>query len=378
MNKSFRPWILKAIFFLLSSLLFINSKTNAQIVVSIPDTIRTCLGADFKIISTMNAGVVATYAWTGPDGYTSTEKDASITNLTDKGIGVYSLIVTAQNGQTATAQTVVKSNAIEVAVIGGFTNVCVGESLRLRDIIDRSGTQQPLSYFWTGPDNYTSTAFQTNIPTTEDLRQAGEYSLTETYQNGCKVTVKLTPTITKCLSIGNLVWEDTNNDGLNNNGEVGVGKVSVRLFRAKLDETNPNNPFYFPDGLPLQTTKTDLLTGKYIFSNLVPGFYMVEIDALTGYGSSVGVNSSSTGPYEPSLNANNDVNDNDDGTTILGQIIRTTFIELSNYGEPQNDGDTTIGTPADKNSNLTIDFGLRKVAECKKDVCLPYVAKKSN
>ncbi len=377
MNKLLRPLPLKVNFVLLSFLLLVNSKTIAQISVSIPDTIATCLGANFKITSSNNAGASATYAWTGPNGYVSTEKDASITNLIEKGIGVYSLTVTAQNGQKATAQTVVKSNAIEVAVIGGFTSVCVGENLRLRDIIDRTGTQQPLSYFWTGPDNYTSTVFQTNIPTTEDLRQVGEYSLTEIYQNGCIVVAKLTPTVTKCLSIGNLVWEDKNNDGLNNNGEVGVGKVSVRLFRAKLNETNPNNPFYFPDGLPLQTTKTDSLTGKYLFSNLVPGFYMVEIDAPTGYGSSVGVNDSPTGFYEPSLGANNDVNDNDDGTTISGQIIRTTFIELGNYVEPQNDGDTTIGTAADKNSNLTIDFGLLKVDECKKEVCLPYVSKKT-
>jgi SdrD B-like domain len=378
MNKSLRPWISKVIFSLLTFLLFINSETTAQISLSLPDTLRTCLGANFKITSNINAGIIATYAWTGPNGYTSTEKDATIIDLVEEGMGVYSLLVTNQSGQSATAQTVVKSNAIEVAVIGGFTNVCVGENLRLRDIIFREPNAQPLTYFWTGPDGYTTTADRTNIPTTEDLRQAGEYSLTETYENGCIVVAKLTPTITKCLSIGNLVWEDKNNDGINNNAEVGVGNVSVRLFKAKLDETNPDNPFYFPEGLPIQTTKTDSLTGKYLFSGLVPGFYMVEIDAPTNYGSSVGVNGSPTGIYEPSLNANSDENDNDDGTTLTGQIIRTTFIELGNSVEPQNDGDTTVGTPADKNSNLTIDFGLYKIPECKKEVCIPYIAKKTN
>ena len=377
MNKSFRPWISKVIFTLLSILLFINSETTAQISLSLPDTLRTCLGANFKISSTTNAGVGTTYAWTGPNGYTSTEKNASITNLAESGMGVYSLTVNAQNGQSASAQTVVKSNAIEIAVIGGFTSICVGENLRLRDIIFREPNEQPLTYFWTGPDGFTSTADRINIPTTEDLRQAGEYSLTETYQNGCIVIAKLTPTITKCLSIGNLVWEDTNNDGLNNNAEVGIGKVSVRLFKAKLNETNPDNPFYFPDGLPIQTTKTDSLTGKYLFQNLVPGFYMVEIDAPMSYGSSIGVNGSPTGAYEPSLNANNDMNDNDDGTTITGQIIRTSFVELANFSEPQNDGDQTNGTTADKNSNLTIDFGLYKILECKKEVCLPYIVKRT-
>jgi hypothetical protein len=377
MNKSLRPWISKVIFLLLSFSLFVNFESIAQLTVSIPDTIPTCLGANFKINAVVNPATGNTYAWTGPNGYTSTEKDASIVNLTENGMGIYKLTVTNSGGGVATAQAVVKANAIETTVIGGFTNVCVGENLRLRDIVLRPDDEKPLSYFWTGPDGYTSTADRTNIPTTEDLRQAGEYSLTETYPNGCVVTAKLTPTINKCLSIGNLVWEDINNDGLNNNGEKGIGKVSVRLFRAKLDETNPDNPFYFPDGLPIQTTKTDSLTGKYIFMDLVPGFYMVEIDAPTGYASSVGTNASSTGIYEPSQNANSDENDNDDGSNITGQIIRTTFIELGNFVEPQNDGDTTNETPADKNSNLTIDFGLVKVPECKKEVCLPYVAKKN-
>ena len=377
MNKSCRQWINKAFLPLFSILFLVNLQSNAQLTVSLKDTIPTCLGANFQIITTTNAGASATFSWKGPNGFTSSEKDASIVNLIEKGMGVYSLTVT-EGSQIATATSIVKSNAIEVAVIGGFTSVCVGENLRLRDIILRSPNEQPLSYFWTGPDNYTSTADRTNIPTTEDFRQVGEYSLTETYENGCIVIAKLTPTVSKCLSIGNLVWEDVNNNGLFDNTEKGVGNVSVRLFKAKLDQTNPNNPFYFPDGLPIQTTKTDPLTGKYLFSDLVPGFYMVEIDAPTGYGSSTGTNGSPTGLYEPSLNANSDENNNDDGTTITGQIIRTTFIELGNFVEPQNDGDSTNGTNADKNSNLTIDFGLRKVEECKKDVCLPYVARKSN
>ena len=377
MNKSCRHWINKAFLPLFSIIFLVNLQSNAQLTVSLKDTIPTCLGANFKIITTTNAGSSATFSWTGPNGFTSNEKDAAIFNLIEKGMGVYSFTVTEGN-QIATATSIVKSNAIEVAVIGGFTNVCVGENLRLRDIVLRSPNEQPLSYFWTGPNNYTSTTDRTNIPTTEDLRQVGEYSLTETYENGCVVIAKLTPTISKCLSIGNLIWEDVNNNGLFDNAEKGVGNVSVRLFKAKLDETNPDNPFYFPDGLPIQTTKTDPLTGKYLFSDLVPGFYMVEIDAPTGYGSSVGTNDSPTGTYEPSLNANSDENNNDDGTTISGQIIRTTFIELGNFVEPQNDGDSTNGTTADKNSNLTIDFGLRKVDECKKEVCLPYVARKSN
>jgi SdrD B-like domain len=358
-------------------LLSFGIKINAQITISVKDTVSTCLKANFKIKITTNAPAGASFAWSGPNGYVSNEQDASITNLTVGGKGVYT--VTVSTGvQSATATSCVKLNSISVAQIGGFTDICVGQNLQLRDIEDRRGKEQPLTYFWMGPDNYTSNAASTNIPTTEDLRQLGEYSLTETFDNGCMVTASLTPTITKCLSIGNLVWQDMNNDGINNNGESGLGNVTVRLFKAKIEGGIPTN---IPDGTAIQTTTTDALMGKYLFSNLVPNFYIVEIDTPLGYSSSVGVNGSPIGIYEPSNKANDDTNDDDDGTMIAGQTIRTNFITLANFGEPQNDGDTTNGTTADRNSNLTIDFGVFRIPVpiCSTDPkCSPVVVRKTN
>ena len=374
MKNSSHFQISKAIYHCFLFLLFFVAmfQVNAQISISVNDTIPTCIGANFKITTTTNAGTGATFSWKGPNGYVSSEKDATITNLVADGMGVYTVTVSI-TGQSATATTLVKSNAIEVAVIGGFTNVCVGENLRLRDVIIRNANEQPLSYSWTGPDGYTSTASSTNIPTTEDLRQVGTYTLTETYENGCIVVASLVPTVNKCLSIGDLVWDDTNNDGLNNNGELGLGNVSVKLYKAKLENGSPTNNV---DGMAIQTITTNATTGKYLFANLVPGFYIVEIEAPTDYKSSVGINDSPTGIYEPSISANNDTNNDDDGTTFLGQTVRTSYIELSNFVEPQNDGDTTNGTTADKNSNLTIDFGLHK-SECPPvPKCIPFIAKK--
>ena len=102
MNKSRRHWINKAFLPLFSIIFLVNLQINAQITVSLKDTIPTCLGANFKIITTTNAGSSATFSWTGPNGFTSIEKDASIVNLIEKGMGVYSLTVTEGN-QNATA-----------------------------------------------------------------------------------------------------------------------------------------------------------------------------------------------------------------------------------------------------------------------------------
>jgi hypothetical protein len=379
MNTSFYFRISKTNFVcsLLFLLLSFSPKINAQLTVSVKDTISTCLKANFKIKITTNAASGATFSWSGPNGYVSNEQDASINNLTTSGKGVYTVTVSSGE-QIATATSCVKLNDISVAIIGGFTNICVGENLRLRDVADRPVSEKPLAYLWTGPDNYTSTAASTNILTTEDLRQLGEYSLTETYENGCMVTASLTPTLNKCLSIGNLVWQDANNDGLFNSGEFGLGNVTVRLFKAKIVSGIPTNT---PDGIAVQTTTTDPITGKYLFTNLVPNSYIVEIDAPAGYTSSVGVNGSPTGIYEPSGKANDGINDDDDGTMIVGQTIRTNFITLANFDEPQNDGDTTNGTTADKNSNLTIDFGVYRipVPVCSTDPkCSPIVVRKSN
>jgi hypothetical protein len=59
-------------------------------------------------------------------------------------------------------------------------------------------------------------------------------------------------------------------------------------------------------------------------------------------------------------------------------VIRTTYILLANYTEPQNDGDFTNGTNADKNSNLTIDFGVYR-SECPTEPkCNPMIVRKEN
>ena len=363
--------------FLTLLFLFITPKINAQLTVSTKDTISTCLKANFKINVTTNAPTGATFSWKGPNGYVSNEQNATINNLIDKGMGVYTVTVSS-GGQSAIATSCVKLNDIAVAIIGGPTNICVGENLRLRDVEDRSTTEKPLAYLWTGPDNYTSTAASTDIPTTEDLKQLGEYSLTETYENGCMVTATLTPTLNKCLSIGNLVWQDANNDGLFNNGELGLGNVTVRLFKAKIVGGIPTN---IPDGIAIQTTTTDPTTGKYLFTDLVPNSYIVEMDAPAGYSSSIGVNGSPTGIYEPATKANDGINNDDDGTMIVGQTIRTNYITLANFAGPENDGDTTIGTTADKNSNLTIDFGVYRipVVICSNEPkCLPIKIEKMN
>jgi len=138
------------------------------------------------------------------------------------------------------------------------------------------------------------------------------------------------------MSLGDLVWNDVNNNGVVDAGESGISGVTVRL----LDNS----------GNVIATTTTDG-SGNYLFDKLLPGDYMVEIDPPAGYVTSTGTNGSATGPYEAAPDPDNDVN-NDDNGTLNGSVIRSSVVTLSPNSEPTNDGDSN------PNSNLTIDFGL--------------------
>ena len=148
------------------------------------------------------------------------------------------------------------------------------------------------------------------------------------------------------MSLGNLVWEDLNNNGVVNPGEPGIPGVPVRLF---LDANNDGSP----DGAALLQQNTDA-NGNYLFVDLQPNHYIVEITPPSRYTVSTGTGRRwlATGPYEPAPDPDNDINNDDNGTINAVVNYRSASITLSAKGEPINDGDNDV------NSNLTVDFGL--------------------
>ncbi len=147
------------------------------------------------------------------------------------------------------------------------------------------------------------------------------------------------------MSLGNLVWEDLNNDGLVTVGEPGIPGIQVNLY---LDADNNGTP----DGPAIDGALTDG-NGNYLFSALLPDTYLVEIVAPSRYTVSTGTGRRwlPTGPYEPAPDPDNDI-DNDDNGTLNGTSVWSLPVTLTAKGEPVNDGDT------DFNSNLSVDFGL--------------------
>jgi uncharacterized repeat protein (TIGR01451 family) len=151
---------------------------------------------------------------------------------------------------------------------------------------------------------------------------------------------------TTTLSLGNLVWEDTNNNGVVDGGEPGIAGVAVNLY----NDTNNNGAYDAGIDTFLATTNTNGV-GNYLFTGLNPGNYLVVVDAtspaLAGLTSSTGA----ANAYEPAPDPDNDLNNDDNGTT-QGALVVARAVTLAANSEPITDGD------ADPNSNLSVDFGF--------------------
>ncbi|HEX9959092.1 MAG TPA: SdrD B-like domain-containing protein, partial [Fibrella sp.] len=135
-----------------------------------------------------------------------------------------------------------------------------------------SGTTYSIGF--TTPPNFTATTplSGTNRSVDSDADpitgRSQSVSLTSG-ENNTTVDAGFVPLTVPLGSIGNYVWRDTNNDGIQNDGNTGVAGVTVELFGAVSITT------------PLAQTVTDG-TGAYLFSNLIAGSYRVKFTLPAG------------------------------------------------------------------------------------------------
>ncbi|MFZ4659609.1 MAG: SdrD B-like domain-containing protein, partial [Caldilineaceae bacterium] len=161
------------------------------------------------------------------------------------------------------------------------------------------------------------------------------------------------------LCLGNRVWRDdgagggTANNGVFDGAEQGIANVVVRLLDGA------GNPVLGANGQPLTAT-TDA-QGYYFFCNLLPGSYIVLIEAsnFAVGGPLSGLDSS--GPTEGTPDSDGDMNDN--GINVPNPAatgIRSGVVTLAYNNEPTNESDLgPVGTGQVPNSNnLTVDFGF--------------------
>lgn len=137
------------------------------------------------------------------------------------------------------------------------------------------------------------------------------------------------------LALGNLVWLDTNQNGLFEAAtERGIAGVTVRLFNGA--------------GSTLLASTTTDAQGLYLFTALEPGTYLVEV--VIPSQAPVGLLRSTTDLATSPLD--NDVDNDENGVDVAATTVRSRPVTLALNTESVTDGDT------DPNSNLTVDFGF--------------------
>jgi hypothetical protein len=135
-----------------------NSATNSILVNALPaaptagNNGPVCAGSTLNLTATAVPG--ASYAWTGPNGFTSTLQNPSITNATTAATGTYSVTATVGSCVSAVATTVATVNALPTAPIAGNNGPkCAGSTINFTASLVPGAT-----YSWTGPNGFTSSS----------------------------------------------------------------------------------------------------------------------------------------------------------------------------------------------------------------------------
>ncbi len=143
---------------------------------------------------------------------------------------------------------------------------------------------------------------------------------------------------TPAVSIGSIVWNDANNNGVQDAGESGINGATVELLDSA--------------GNVVDTQTTDN-TGLYYFDNLPEGDYRVRVTPPAGMVKSTNQTTAD----------NNDAANDSNIATSAGNVHTSGLFTLSNDGEPDGVNSNIAGSDDadnadDNNGNMTVDFGF--------------------
>ncbi|MBR9919406.1 MAG: T9SS type A sorting domain-containing protein [Bacteroidetes bacterium] len=127
-------------------------------------------------------------------------------------------------------------------------------------VVASNGTA-PYTYLWS---NGVTTADNINLP-------EGIYTVTVTDDNGCETSCTVQLGVVPAAKVGNKVWEDLDEDGIQDPGEPGYENVSVNL-------TGTDN-----DGNPVDLSTSTDAAGMYLFDPVPPGLYKITFGLPPNY-----------------------------------------------------------------------------------------------
>ncbi len=151
-----------------------------------------CVGSTLSLTATGGSS----YAWSGPNAFTSNSQNPTIANITTLNSGIYTATVTAAGSTCAGINTInIVVNTSPTGTASANTPLCSGKTLSLTTT---AGTG--FSYSWTGPNAFTSSIQNPTIANIQML-DAGVYTVVTTASTSCtqtntiSVVVNPTPTV---------------------------------------------------------------------------------------------------------------------------------------------------------------------------------------
>ena len=142
-------------------------------------TANTPCAGDMLQLTGASTTTGVTYAWTGPNSFTSTQQNPQISNATSANAGTYTLTVTeTATNCTKTASVNVTVNALPTVTISGATTICAGTSANLT-------AQGANDYVWSNGQEGAEVS----------IAEAGSVTVTGIDANGCSNTANVTITI---------------------------------------------------------------------------------------------------------------------------------------------------------------------------------------
>ncbi len=208
---------------------------------------------------------------------------------------------------------------------------------------DKCGISTLGASTYDGPAYASATAYTANKDVKTAIPNTGGTYILRLY-NGSDIcykdtTITVLPTVCVVGSIGDYVWKDANRNGKQDGTETGVNGVQVILWSA----TTTGTPIAKLDSMT--TAGTGANAGKYLFSNLPKGDYVVQFVKST-------IPAECSGFTAKDTTAAGTTNKNDsDADKVTGITAKITLDPKALSG---------TSTPADSlaTNNLTVDAGL--------------------
>ncbi len=256
---------------------------------------------------------------------------AASTSIITQTAGTFTLTTSANGCTSQLASATAAPLAIPAAPQASITQpTCAATTGRITVTSSKAG----LSFSLNG-SAYNTTGIFTGVA-------PGTYSLTATNSSGCvSSSTSVVISAANCASIGDLVFNDLNANGLQDTNEPGLASVMVKL-------RNSQNA--------IVATTTTATNGTYSFSNLAAGIYSVVFTTPAGYAptlSNVGTNDTKDSDPVDGVVAGISLAANSANTTIDAGFA-TANLQLGNmvWYDANNNG--KIGKDENGIANITL------------------------